>query len=396
MDKKVILTVGIQGSGKTTWAKKYQEENAGTVILERDVLRENIKPGYYKGKPNKAIERQVTEDAKLLLSEALKNDAVNTVIISDTNLNSKTLINLEKQIGNKAEIIYEIFEDSKNLELCLQRNRNRQKRVPDEIVIKFWKTYMSQYESDPFESITKPLLFVGDIHSQYHKLKLLLNHFGTDTYHFVFLGDINDSRISPDKLEGTDISFLKVYKAVRQLVEDGKATLIHSNHQKNLINAIRRRRKKASWGLGNTLMEMEQAGLMTVEYGDEDNIKSISSTQEASDIANWLDSRPYYFKRGNLIGVHAQYKPEHCHSPYDVTGRGREALIYGTTIPKTDNVLDNRVHWWEDYTGPEFVIAGHYHQTYIGTDCAVIDAGCGEDGGRLMALDVEKGETIEF
>lgn len=393
----IILTVGVPGVGKSTWARNYQQSHIGVEILERDIIREELQPGYCQGKPNKQFEKRVTEVSEKRLNEYLNMESTRTVIISDTNLNFTRRDQFIKKYKKNYEVELKVFTENQDLNLCLKRNRSRDKVVPDAIVIKFWKQYMTQFEPDPFKDIDKPLLFVGDIHSQYHKLLNMITFHGSDNYHFVFLGDINDSRVTPPFQSNTYISFLNCYYLIREMVEQGKATLIHSNHQKNLIRAIRGRRKRASWGLGNTLLEMEQNSMLEIAWGVEDVIESLKATEVAYEIANWLDSRPYFFRKDKVVGVHAEYKKKYCPHPYDVSGRGLEALIYGSTIPKTDDILDNRVHWWETYRDPlNYVVAGHYHHVYIGNECAVIDAGCGEDNGLLLTFDPLTKETSEF
>ena len=39
MKRKIILCRGIQGSGKSTWAKRYCEEHPNTIRLNRDDIR---------------------------------------------------------------------------------------------------------------------------------------------------------------------------------------------------------------------------------------------------------------------------------------------------------------------------------------------------------------------
>jgi hypothetical protein len=72
-----------------------------------------------------------------------------------------------------------------------------------------------------------------------------------------------------------------------------------------------------------------------------------------------------------------------------VSSKGLEALIYGTK--DADN---NRNYWWLDYQDLNFfVVSGHYHEEYYGSFCAVVDSGCGQDGGILTAYNVAKNET---
>jgi len=388
MNKKVVITVGVPGSGKSHYAELYAKANPGTVIIERDQIREEIEPGYYKKNPNKKVENLVTTMATSRLSKSLIDSSVNTIILSDTNLNESRRDTLVKSLEGRADVEIKLLTDSLDLNLCLKRNSKREKVVPDGVLIGFWKSYMTQFGEDPFAQIKEPIVFIGDIHSQYVQLKELLSSYADELsgHHLVFLGDINDSRVTTNH---DKVSFLETYKIVKSLVDSGKATLIHSNHQKNLISLIRGRRKKLSFGLEATAYELEREGLIKVKYSSNGDVESVVASPEATDIANWLDSRPFFFKKGNIVGVHAQWLPKHCVGPYQVSSRGLEALIYGTK--DADN---NRNYWWLDYQDLNFfVVSGHYHEEYYGSFCAVVDSGCGQDGGILTAYNVAKNET---
>ena len=41
MKKRLIMTLGLSGSGKSTWAKEFAKEN-NFKIIERDLFREQI------------------------------------------------------------------------------------------------------------------------------------------------------------------------------------------------------------------------------------------------------------------------------------------------------------------------------------------------------------------
>ena len=406
MNKKVLITIGVPGSGKTYLAENYKKEYSNTEIVERDVIRESLQPGYYKGKPNKEIEKQVTAIARSLISQYLEDDTTETIIISDTNLNEGRRDALQqeiKKINSNVEICVSLLSDSRNLDLCTYRNRNREKRVPEDVLCKFYRSFMSQF-SEPLELEGRELIFVGDIHSQYTNLKKLVDTLGIKNHYFVFLGDINDSRLDLNYDEtDPEISFIRCYELIRTMVEYGHATLVHSNHQKNLVRAIRGKRKKASWGLKSTLDELRNLGFIQITYADDtqhmsyyesEDILEIRASEEALDIANWLDTRPYYFDSGGVVGVHAQYLPEYCSNPYEVSGKGVEAAIYGTR-EKEGSDPAGRVRWWENYQGDTYVVSGHYHHFYVGPKCAVIDSGCGQ-GGPLCAFNYTTKEVHLF
>ena len=87
---KAILTIGVSGSGKTTWAEQFVKDSEEKwVNVNRDYIRLNlVSPGktiktYEFSREN---ESKVTEIQRVLIKEACINGE--NVIISDTNLNS--------------------------------------------------------------------------------------------------------------------------------------------------------------------------------------------------------------------------------------------------------------------------------------------------------------------
>lgn len=415
--KKVIFTIGIPGSGKTYWANKIAAQSiTDVVILERDEIREQLHPGYTQGKPNKKVEQEVTEYQRRAVRQALNTEGIETIIISDTNLNRERLRDFKDFVqGCRQDVVSEekVLWDSLDFKLCAKRNRARIRTVPDNVLMSFWRRFMSQYADVNHNAITysgQDLVFVGDIHAQYTNLRQLVDAYLDDKYHLIFLGDINDSRRKLNYDESDpEISFLKCFELISQLVEYDKATLLHSNHQKNLINALRGKRKKASWGLKGTLDELRDAGLLGIQYKvdytkmdgrESEEILSIVPTNESREIADWFDARPYYFLNtvdcnGPVIGVHAQFAPKLGDTIYNMSGRGIEAAVYGTrTIPGPD--MDGRVRWWENYKDQKiFMVAGHYHTFFINDYCAVIDTGCGQ-GGPLCAFNYTANEIRLF
>jgi predicted kinase len=404
MHKVVVLTIGAPASGKSTWAQENLNVPHPEVrqVLERDEIREELRPGYtYQNKIDKDFERKVTE---VLFDrvEAFFIGPKVRLIISDTNLNPRHREKLIQKIneaasksGNSVGIQYQYFFDSRNLDRLIDRNRKRAKQVPEDVIVNFHKKFMHLTPPPAAPLDNKNLIFVGDIHGQTDLFLHLFDHFDDPKNHLILLGDINDPRL---EVKNTN-SFLKLYEFIKHLVNGNRATLIYSNHQKNLIAALRGRRKKASWGLKETLDELVKQELIEVDYDKEDpqKILEVRTSTYAKDMANWLDARPYYFKNKaqGVIGVHAQYLPQYCDGPYSVSGRGLEAAIYGTKHKEDRKDLDNRIRWWETYNEEPYVIAGHYHEMFVGEKCAIIDSGCGE-GGPLTAYDFTNKKVVQF
>lgn len=81
---KLVCVQGLQGSGKTYWAKQYLKESGYNFIrINRDSLRSMLFDGYWCS----ANEKQVVNSEKQLAWVALR--AGKSVIIDDTNLTEK-------------------------------------------------------------------------------------------------------------------------------------------------------------------------------------------------------------------------------------------------------------------------------------------------------------------
>lgn len=122
----VYFTVGAQGSGKTTLAKKIQEDK-GFIRCNRDDLRKSLF-GKYEGLSNKE-ERIVTETQIRIMHAALGNGR--SVIVDDTN---SSIIQLCDALEGSSYKKFVLFIDTP-LDECLRRNSLREEKiVPDKII----------------------------------------------------------------------------------------------------------------------------------------------------------------------------------------------------------------------------------------------------------------------
>tara|TARA_Y100001978_G_C23445633_1_gene315184 strand:- start:56 stop:547 length:492 start_codon:yes stop_codon:yes gene_type:complete len=124
--KKLILLIGIPGAGKTTLAMKIVEK--GFHVLNADSIREEIY--------GDAAEQGDKEEVFSIFFQRLEiafNEGKN-VIVDNTNLNPKQ----RKPILDKANKFG--YEDVQlwlldiPLDLCLSRNKQRKRVVPEDIV----------------------------------------------------------------------------------------------------------------------------------------------------------------------------------------------------------------------------------------------------------------------
>ncbi|WP_219624985.1 AAA family ATPase, partial [Vibrio parahaemolyticus] len=131
--KKIILTIGCPGSGKSTWAREFIAKNPGFYNINRDDYRQSImaheeRDEYkYTKKKEGIVTGMQFDTAKSIL---YGGDSVKGVIISDTNLNPERRLAWEtfaKEYGWKVE--HKVF-DVPWTELVKRNSKRGTKAVP--------------------------------------------------------------------------------------------------------------------------------------------------------------------------------------------------------------------------------------------------------------------------
>jgi predicted kinase len=134
--KKIILTKGLPGSGKSTWAKQYQAENPNSVRVNKDDLRAMLHNSVW----SKGREEFVLKIRDLIVEEALK--AGHDVIVDDTNLHSKHKNQMWKiAAANNATIEEKSFLDV-SIEECIKRDLKRTNSVGEKVIKKMYTQYL--------------------------------------------------------------------------------------------------------------------------------------------------------------------------------------------------------------------------------------------------------------
>ena len=137
---KIILCRGIQGSGKTTWAKQWVlEDPEHRVRFNNDDIRNML--GKYWVPSREKLVQHIQEEA---LIEALERGY--DIVIDNTNLNEKVLDNyrvLVTAYGDHA-IEYKDFFDTP-LSVCIERDKNRDLQVTEKVIRSFYNNYKDKY-----------------------------------------------------------------------------------------------------------------------------------------------------------------------------------------------------------------------------------------------------------
>lgn len=158
--KKIVVTVGISGSGKSTFAHEQWKANpTGVVVVNRDKIRELLFSyseesiqEYYKRPDLNKLEKQVTKYEDTLINEALCEDK--TVIVDATHLEKKYLTRFEYW---NVLVEYKYFNIPR--EVAALRDSNRTRKVGAEIIKKQYEKYQNLERLDDF----KPVELFNDI-----------------------------------------------------------------------------------------------------------------------------------------------------------------------------------------------------------------------------------------
>lgn len=123
---KFIMVVGLPASGKSTLAEKLKEEYNAEIISS-----DNLRKELYNDEQNQEHNSEIfNEMMKRTIAYLKKNK---NIIYDATNINSKRRINICAQVSKYADekICYLL---TTSYELCIKRNNERERKVPDEVI----------------------------------------------------------------------------------------------------------------------------------------------------------------------------------------------------------------------------------------------------------------------
>lgn len=124
--KRLILLVGIPGSGKSTLAKKLT--GRGFVVLNADSVREQL----YGNAAEQGDPQKVFSIIYKQLDEAMSQNQ--DIVIDNTNLNFKQRKPFLDRAYKAGYTDVQLWLLDVPLDTCLERNRARDRNVPEDIV----------------------------------------------------------------------------------------------------------------------------------------------------------------------------------------------------------------------------------------------------------------------
>ena len=152
MTPKIFLTVGISGSGKSHFAKKFCQAN-DVVELNLDNFRKLISGDI----SNQDVTFEAIKERDKQLEKQLKLN--HSVMLSDTNLHARNINSIAKKYPHlDVEVFF--ITDSDNIQLCKDRIADDlqdgvdRSNVPDEVVDRQYENYVKM-KSATFEDNVK-------------------------------------------------------------------------------------------------------------------------------------------------------------------------------------------------------------------------------------------------
>ena len=134
---KVILTKGLPGSGKTTWAKKQLAENKHQYKrVNKDDLRRMLDNSQWSG----SCESFILDIRDKIILEALKNGK--HVIVDDTNLHPKHEEHIQQLIKDKAILEIKDFTDVP-IEDCIANDLQRLDSVGEKTIQRMHRDFLA-------------------------------------------------------------------------------------------------------------------------------------------------------------------------------------------------------------------------------------------------------------
>jgi protein phosphatase len=382
----LVALVGVSGSGKSTFAKKYFKP---TEVLSSDYFRALVSDD-----ENNQLVTSQAFDALYFVAEK-RLELGHLTVIDATNVQKEARASaLKLAIRQDCQAGAIGLNTPENI--CKERNEARTDRNFNGKVIRrqaeqlrrsikylqkegFRYVYVLKSEDEiaNVEIIRKPLWnnkkdvtgafdIIGDIHGCYDELCALLLQLGyvngahTDGRKIIFLGDLCD--------RGT--KNVEVLRLVMDMVQAGNAYCVAGNHDAKLLKKLKGANVKLTHGLDITVEQI---------YSQDENF--INETKK------FLDSliSHYVFDDRKLVVAHAGLIEKYQGR---ASGRVREFCLYGDTTGETDEYgLPVRLPWANDYRGRATVVYGHTPcpdvQAVNNTFC--IDTGC-VFGGKLTAF----------
>lgn len=149
---RINIMCGIPGSGKSTFVEKEFGYLPDWTIVESDkITKKHLEiAGYPNANHPSEVEEieephvfmiDVWQDIYVYLKDLMETGFTN-IVLDATNVNHRHLMNLIELIEEYEDYEWKVIAMSTPFHTCLERNENREKRVPKEILENMYLDYL--------------------------------------------------------------------------------------------------------------------------------------------------------------------------------------------------------------------------------------------------------------
>lgn len=132
---KILILVGVQCSGKSTFAIDYCAKNSNWYRVSRDEIRFQNGVEMFDNKGEEMVTRIVDAQTKVILENK------GNVILDATHCKWKYIQQIIDKFNHLADIEFKIFDVP--LETLMVRNTVRPRTLKQDIILKFYKEFQS-------------------------------------------------------------------------------------------------------------------------------------------------------------------------------------------------------------------------------------------------------------
>lgn len=182
MSVTFTMLVGLPASGKSTYAKELREAYGEdkTTIIESDSYRERLygDPAI-QGDNNKLFE-VIHSDVLEKLSEGFN------VVFDATNISRKHRVALVQKLSNN--VVKECIIVATSYPRCLERNNQRERKVPKEVIDRMWKSFQTPTYTEGWDIIDIDYSYDKDSYSIEDYISFADNYDQMNPHHTMTLG----------------------------------------------------------------------------------------------------------------------------------------------------------------------------------------------------------------
>jgi len=145
---KIKILIGIPASGKSTWATNFIRNNPDWVRVNRDSFRLMLRN---ENMCDPKVEDLITKLVDEVIYKSLMKKL--NVIIDNTNVKAKYINQFIEKFKYYADIEYQVFDIS--LEKAIERDKNREAKVGEEVIRRMYNDYKILMDSFDFQPVNK-------------------------------------------------------------------------------------------------------------------------------------------------------------------------------------------------------------------------------------------------